>query len=398
MNNLREIWAKRFVFYINELQKYLKFIFTGHIAIVFVFVIGAGGYTYSEWLNTASKDFPAFLVVAFILSILLAMSTPVTLMKHADSVYFLPLETKLKEYLKLALRWTYFSSIFLSLAAFLVSIPLLTKVAGATKEEILYFFVFILVMKYWSIHTEFNYRFASDGKSVWVERFIRFLLLFAALYFLLSGNYVFFIVVVVIQLVYTFVWQKKKSEVPFPFDHFIEVEQSRMMRFYRFANYFTDVPHIRGMTKRRKWLDVVYNLVPYVQKNSQLYLVMRTFIRTNDYFYLWVRLTALSVVGVFFIPFPIVAIIFTGALAFATVVQLRHALLSGHEFRMDQLFPVEPEARKRAVNKLMRIIQFVQAILVLIVVLIQGEFTLQLFLIPIAVYIVSELTIRMSKK
>lgn len=398
MNNLREIWAKRFVYYINELQKYLKFIFTGHIAIVFVFVIGAGGYTYSEWLNTAPKDFPAFLVVAFILSILLAMSTPVTLMKHADSVYFLPLETKLKEYLKLALRWTYFSSIFISLAAFVVSIPLLTKVAGATKEEILYFFVFVLVMKYWSIHTEFNYRFASVGKSVWVDRFIRFLLLFAALYFLFSGNFVFLIVVVVIQLVYAFVWQKKKSEVPFPFDHFIEVEQSRMMRFYRFANYFTDVPHIRGMTKRRKWLDVVYSVVPYAQKSSQLYLVLRTFIRTNDYFYLWVRLTALSVVGAIFIPFPTVAIIFTGALAFATVVQLRHALLSGHEFRMDQLFPVEPDARKRAVNKLMRMIQFVQAILILIVVLIQREFTLQSFLIPIGVYIVSELTIRMSKK
>ena len=398
MNNLREIWGKRFVYYINELQKYLKYIFTGHIAIVIVFVLGAGGYTYSEWLNTAPKDFPAFLVVAFILSILLSMSTPATLMKHADSVYFLPLETKLKEYLKLALRWTYFSSIFLSLAIFVVTIPLLTKVAGATKEEILSFFVFILVMKYWSIHTEFNYRFASNGKSVWVDRFIRFLLLFAALYFLMSGNYLFLIAIVVIQLIYTIVWQRKKSEVPFPFDHFIEVEQSRMMRFYRFANYFTDVPHIRGMTKRRKWLDVIYNVAPYAQKNSQLYLVLRTFIRTNDYFYLWVRLTAISVIGVYFIPFPIVAIIFSSALAFATVVQLRHALLSGHEFRMDQLFPVDPNARKWAVNKLMRMIQFVQAVLVFIVVLVQGEFTLKLFLIPLAVYIVSELTIRMSKK
>lgn len=398
MNNLREIWGKRFVYYINELQKYLKYIFTGHIAIVIVFVLGAGGYTYSEWLNTAPKDFPAFLVVAFILSILLAISSPATLMKHADSVYFLPLETKLKEYFKLALRWTYFSSIFLSLATFIVTIPLLTKVAGATKEEILSLFVFILVMKYWSIHTEFNYRFASNGKQVWVDRFIRFLLLFAALYFLLSGNYLFLIVVVMIQLIYTFVWQKKKQEVPFPFDHFIGVEQSRMMRFYRFANYFTDVPHIRGMTKRRKWLDIVYSFVPYAQKNSQLYLVLRTFIRTNDYFYLWVRLTAISVIGVFFIPFPIVAIIFSSALAFATVVQLRHALLSGHEFRMDQLFPIDSNARKWAVNKLMRMIQFVQAILVLIVVLVQGEFTLQLFLIPLAVYIVSELTIRMSKK
>ena len=69
MNNLREVWSKRFVYYINELQKYLKYIVSGHIAIVFVFVIGAAGYTYSEWLKTAPQDFPAYLVVAFILSL-----------------------------------------------------------------------------------------------------------------------------------------------------------------------------------------------------------------------------------------------------------------------------------------------------------------------------------------
>lgn len=42
MNNLREIWGSRFVHYITELQKYLKYVFTGHLAIVFVFTIGAG--------------------------------------------------------------------------------------------------------------------------------------------------------------------------------------------------------------------------------------------------------------------------------------------------------------------------------------------------------------------
>lgn len=398
MNNLREVWSKRFVYYINELQKYLKYIVSGHIALVLVFVIGAAGYTYSEWLNTAPKDFPAFIVVAFILSLLLAMSTPVTLLKNADSVYFLPLETKLGEYLNLALRWTYFSSIFVSLAAFIVSIPLLTKVAGATKNEIIYFFLIVLVLKYWSIQTEFNYRWASSGKGIWTDRFVRFLLLVAALYFLLSASYLFLIIIGILQGIYLSVWAKRKKEIPFPFDHFIEVEQSRMMRFYRFANYFTDVPHIRGMTKRRKWLDAFYKLAPFEQKNTQLYLVMRTFIRTNDYFYLWVRLSFLSVVGAIFIPFPIVAIIFTGALAFATVIQIKHALLSGHEFRMDLLFPIDSEARKSAVNKLLRIIQVVQALFVLLGILIKGEYTLLMILVPVIVFVISELTLRMSKK
>ena len=130
------------------------------------------------------------------------------------------------------------------------------------------------------------------------------------------------------------------------------------------------------MTKRRKLLNFVYKLVPYKQQNTQLYLVLRTFIRTDDYFYLWVRLTALAMLGAIFIPMPIVAIIFTGALAFATVIQLKHALLSGFEFRMDLLFPIDSNARLLAVEKLLRMFQFIQVIFVLIGIIIQGQFTL----------------------
>lgn len=398
MKNLHEVWSKRFVHYINELQKYLKFIVSGHLAIVITFVLGAAGYSYSEWLITAPTDFPVFLLVAFIVSLMLTISTPVTLMKNADGVYFLPLETKLNMYIKPALRWTYMTSILPAVAAFIVSIPMLTKLGNVPGKEVFIVFILVCVMKSWSIQVEFNYRWAASGKTVWMDRFVRFLLLFTTLYFVFNGNYFVVLGIVCISLVYFFVWKKKKQQVPFPFEHFIEVEQSRMMRFYRFANYFTDVPHIRGMTKRRKMLDLFYKLVPYAPKNAQLYLVMRTFIRTNDYFYLWVRLTALAAVGAIFIPFPIVSMVFTGALAFASVVQIKHALLSGHEFRMDLLFPIESNARKLAVHKLLRMIQFGQVIFVLVGVLIQGEYTLLMMGVPVVALVVSELTLRMGKK
>ena len=52
------------------------------------------------------------------------------------------------------------------------------------------------------------------------------------------------------------------KEQPIPYEHFVKLEQNRMMGFYRFANYFTDVPHIEGAINRRAWLDVIYKLVP----------------------------------------------------------------------------------------------------------------------------------------
>ena len=67
MNNLREIWGARFVHYMTELQKYMKYVFTGHLAIVLVFTIGAGGYAYSEWLKEVPANFPAALLTAVLI-------------------------------------------------------------------------------------------------------------------------------------------------------------------------------------------------------------------------------------------------------------------------------------------------------------------------------------------
>ena len=97
-----------------------------------------------------------------------------------------------------------------------------------------------------------------------------------------------------ISLGCTVVLAEREDEKPFPYDHFIALEQNRMMRFYRFANYFTDVPHLKGSVSRRgmAWFfdaDRQNSAKPL----HKLILIRRTFIRTDDIFWLWVRLTAI---------------------------------------------------------------------------------------------------------
>ena len=87
MKNLHDVWRKRFLHYVNELQKYLKYVFTGHLAIVVVFVLGAGGYQYSEWLKTVPSDFPGTWLVATVIGVLLSFSMPTTLIREPDQVY-----------------------------------------------------------------------------------------------------------------------------------------------------------------------------------------------------------------------------------------------------------------------------------------------------------------------
>ncbi|MFD1926977.1 ABC transporter permease [Sporosarcina siberiensis] len=394
MNNLREIWGTRFVHYMTELQKYLKYVFTGHLAIVFVFTIGAGGYAYSEWLKDVPANFPVAYIAAILIGAALTYSPPVTLIKQADTVYFLPLEKQLESYLSRALSWTTFSQLPLPFILFIIILPLLSATETGSKIIYIWIAVFIVVFKRIFVETEYYFRHALRGRWVWLDRAIRFLLISSLLLVLLSFNPLIIVPIVLMIGIYCVYWRNVKSKKPFPYDHFIELEQNRMMAFYRFANYFTDVPHLKGSISRRAWLSFLTRPVKMESGIAQSYLIKRTFIRTDDIFWLWVRLTAIAVVGTLFIPFPIVIFIFAGALAFASAVQLIYALRSGYEFRMDMLFPEKEDTRPGAIRKIVRKVQWIQAGFVLIAALYFYGFTMTPFLLLGIILLISEITIR----
>ncbi|MDM5352476.1 ABC transporter permease [Lysinibacillus sphaericus] len=393
MKNLRDVWSSRFMHYIGEVQKYMQFIFTGHIAIVLVFLIGAGGYQYSEWLKVVQTDFPAEILIAVFIGILLAFSRPTTLLREPDQVYLLPLESKMSHYFSKALAWTFWSQVWIVAIVYIVSIPLLKAVTDLTTIEIWSIFILVIVLKYISVRGEFSYRYSERGQMVWVDRLIRAIIFAAAVYMGLQAQLLLTIVATVISIIYMIVFRKKSVGEPVPYEHFVKLEQNRMMSFYRFANYFTEIPHLHGSIRRRGWMDWLYKFVPYGKKNSQKYLVFRTFVRTDDHFYLWLRLTAIAGVIAAFVDIPIVTWIVAGALSFATTIQLKQALLSSGEFRMDMLFPLPDNARQLAVKQIVRLAMVTQAIIVGLCAITQPMF----YIVVVIVLVISELTAKVSK-
>ena len=168
-----------------------------------------------------------------------------------------------------------------------------------------------------------------------------------------------------------------------------------MMRFYRFANYFTDVPHLKGSVSRRGWLGFLLR-PPNLKGPMQKYLVKRNFIRTDDIFWLWVRLTVITILGAVFIPFPLVIYIFAGALSFASAIQFIYALRAGEEFRMDMLFPVNK--RPDAIRSTVRQVQWLQAFFVMITALFTFGFSVSPLLLAVIIIVVSEVTIQATKE
>lgn len=394
MKNLHDVWSTRFLHYMNEVQKYMRFVFTGHIAIVLVFIIGAGGYQYSEWLKVAPASFPGEWLVAGMVGIIVAFSRPTTLLREPDQVYLLPLESKMSIYLKKALRWTFWSQILLVVVPYIVMIPLLKAVTSLQVGEIWIGVLFAIIVKYLNVELEFAYRYSERGGGVWLDRVWRMLVSFLIMLAVLMGHMLWGIVGIV-GLVAVWLFMKKRGAgETLPYEHFVKVEQSRMMSFYRFANYFTDVPHLRGSIRRRGWLDWIYRFVKYNKANAQEYLEFRTFIRTDDHFFLWLRLTIISAVIAAFVDIPIVTWLVAGALAFATTIQLKHALLTSHEFRMDMLYPLKDGTRITAVKKVLRFTIIVQAVIVTVCSIGQPLF----YITPIVIIVVGEITERMSKK
>ncbi|WP_298832138.1 ABC transporter permease [uncultured Planococcus sp.] len=373
MKNLHDVWSRRLTKYTVEVQNYLKYIFTGHIAVVLLFALGAAGFAYSEWIQNIPPDFPGALVLAVIFGVLLAISPPSTLLKEADSVYFLPLESKLDEFLKPALKWSFFSQLYLPVIVFIVSLPMVNALYGLPSSFLIGFPILLLLIKWWNVQTEFAFRKQGAGDGVWLDRLLRFLLIGLFVYFYIEEQLIIAIVVLFAIIFYGKWIARKAVGKPFAYEHFIGLEENRMLRFYQFANYFTDVPHLKGKIKTRSWLNWVYRFIKPGPKNAHLFLVWRTFIRSDELFYLWVRLTAIIMVGAWFIPFQIGVALFAGALAFATVIQIWQGLTHTQHFRMDNLFPLTHFSRQQAVRKLIMAMQVLQSIAAAAVLLLMGE-------------------------
>lgn len=104
----------------------------------------------------------------------------------------------------------------------------------------------------------------------------------------------------------------------------------------------------------------------------------------------------MSALGALFIPFPVVIFVFSGALAFASAVQLIHALRAGDEFRMDMLFPEREDTRPAAIKKMVRSVQWIQAVVVTVTALFLYGIATTPLLIGAVIVIISEATIRLT--
>ncbi|WP_339149530.1 MULTISPECIES: ABC transporter permease [unclassified Sutcliffiella] len=367
MFNVDQLWKSRFSQYVKDTRRYLRYMFNDHLVIVMIFLLSGLALAYQNWLEIVPPDFPYALLMGAVLALLMTRGSIHTFLKDPDLVFLLPLEEKLKPYIKKSFLYSIVLESYFLLLVFGVSVPLFFTLTNATFQTLLAILLLLLGMKSWNLWMTWLVNFYTDRKVRLTDWWIRLALNFGLLYLVFSEASLLFIGVIIGVMVLLLVYfQKASQKMNWKWDLLIENETKRMQLFYRVANLFVDVPGLKEKVKRRRWLDFILSFTPYAKEKSFHYLYLRTFLRSGDYFGLYLRLLIIGVVLLLTLPVgyatylvPVLVLYLTG---FQLIPMWRH-----HYNKLWlSIYPLKEEHRVHAFTKMITLILISQVIILAI--------------------------------
>ncbi|WP_240371526.1 ABC transporter permease [Anoxybacteroides rupiense] len=351
MLDSRLLWKQRFVRYGSERRRYLRYMLNDHLLFVLLIGLGAGAFAYQRWLQTLTSSFPYAMIEAVVLSMFLTYGSVRTFFREADLVFLLPAEAKLTPYLRRAFVFSWGMQASLLSLAVLALAPLHLEFSALS---IWLLWIILLALKGWNMWIGWKEQsFATTGaRSFGYGTRLLFNMVF--LYFLLKNVSILFwgmLLLIMAALSFYFIQTTKRKGLNW--EHLILQEEKAQLSFYRLANIFTDVPHLKERAKRRKWMDFVLSFVPYRQEQAFRYLYLRTFLRAGDYLGLYIRLTCISCLVLYIVPPIYGKIIAALFFLYATGFQLLRLQQHHRSNIFYKLYPLSDQLKKKTVLQLL---------------------------------------------
>ncbi|WHY93079.1 ABC transporter permease [Neobacillus cucumis] len=370
----KSLWNQRFGRRLKDLGSYLRYIFNGHLVIVLVFLAGGAAFYYQKWIETLSADFPAELIIAVLIGLFLTYSPVYNFLLEADRVFLLPLETRLRGYfLRSGIASLVFQG-YILLMVQAVLMPMYAHVSPNGFHSFLLFYAVLLIIKAWNLVVSWKIHYFVQPSIFRWDMVVRYFIN-AVFTFLLfkQANIVILLIMLVVMGFYYWSFRARTRKLGLKWDMLIEQEEKRMASFYRLANLFTDVPKLKDTVKRRKWLDLFLKRISFIQKNTYLFLFSRTFLRSSDYLGLFIRLTVIGALALYFISFGFGQIGLAVLFLYLTGFQLL-PLWNHHQNKLwVDLYPVAAQDKTNAFQSLLMVILVLQAFLFALFILLKGE-------------------------
>jgi ABC-2 type transport system permease protein len=346
---MKGFFSQRLQHHQKQMNRYLRYVFNDHFAILSTFLVGGLGLYYSNLLKTLPRPFPiGGLILLLVWLALLSVGKLATLVKPADLIFLLAKEKQMDSYLTQALRysmWLPFAVIFLAVGA---TMPLVVVVTGQTFTSFFFYLGIVWLLK------------LSD---LWLQRLSlyqghvslknqRIIWLVCALISLLASLYVapwLGLILAFLQGVWFYQQSRPKNQL-LDWDRMIHLEETRLHRIYRFINLFTDVPQITATAKRRKYLDGLLSKIPVQHDKTYHYLYARRFLRGAQYSGLFFRLTLIGGVLLFFVQEWWLSLLLGCLFLYLIGFQLLPLYNEFQYMILTHLYPIKEEQKQTAIK------------------------------------------------
>lgn len=367
-------FKNRFSEHLKETSRYLRYMFTGHLMIAMLFFISAIAVYYQQWLANLPDNFPTAWVVGIAFGLVASYSPVRTLLKEPDLVFIIAAESKMSAYFRNALLYSFVIQLYLVLLVAAAFGPLYSATNPDSQGYLLTVLV-LLIFKVWNLLANWwMLKIRASGVRQ-IDLVTRTLLSIVVFYFLIHGDVALTAITTglyIVVFLYDYSISRKRAGIAW--DLLIEKDRNRMQAFYRIANMFTDVPHLKSKVKRRGWLTSIVSNVPFQNKQTFNYLYRITFVRGGDYLSMYIRLIILGGVFIYFVPQTWMKILFALLFLYMSSFQMM-TLYHHHRTNMWlDLYPVEHKWRKQAVLKWLYLLGCIQAIIYALVFLPLQEF------------------------
>lgn len=373
MFNAVAFFKKRFQEHIKELSRYLRYIFNGHIAFAMFFFISVFAVYYQKWLQSLTPEFPVALIIGAVFGFIASYSPVRTLLKEPDLIFLRVAEEKMQAYFNLSLLYSFCIQLYIVAVAGAAFGPLyMARYEYRNGKTYLFILAVLLILKGWNLLANWWTLKERTPRRRFVEQTIRFAFNVAIFYFLIIG-YIFIAIILTVLFIVFILWSYKRSLqiAGLNWELLVEKEQHSMQLFYRLANMFTDVPHLKSKLHKRRLLVKLFARVKYRKETSFDYLYKLTFIRSGDYLSMYIRLTVLGGLVIYFIPVLLLKVLFVLLFSYITIFQMMPLYQHHRLILWMDLYPLTKIVRYKSISKLLSQLGFIQVLCLNIVFIIE---------------------------
>ena len=353
--DIEKLFKNRISSFYREMTKYYTIIF---MSVFYSFLIfgSISVYYYVKLIQWIPPFLPTEWIASVITALFLLQSTVRTFIKDADSIFLLPMEACLSRYF---LKTMIYSGTFHLLRITIVIAVMLPLI----KSTILFtapFLILLIGLLIINVYLIWIEQWLDSLRGRLIHKLNLLLTYTLIFYFLFKGNWV--VVLSLLLLTYGFslyIFPPGARRINWEF--LIKQEEKALTRNYRFINIYMDVGHLKRSFRPRLFLTrLIKNWIPPQPYNSFFYLYVLLFIRLNDYFYLYLRLTLIGTILVW--VFPEYGWLTVPIILFMTGYQLLPLKREQNDFVI--LYPVSELVKKKMYLKLISISLIFQLVIV----------------------------------